>query len=228
MKPEVSIIIPVYNKLEWTKKCIESIWDYSRYYDYEIIVVANGCTDDTVEWVKSSLHLCLRVFKKPLGYGKAVNAGIKVALGKYFILLNNDTLILGETWIRQLIQPFDDPKVGITGPLMSWSPDVKSQFLIFFCVCIPRWMPSKIGLLDGKTFKEGYGEDIDYCMRIMKAGYTLMPVPNSPLKQESGTNVGTFPIFHEAEITVHDKNLVPSWGKIVERNRKILRDRYLR
>ena len=226
---DISIIIPVYNKIEWTEKCLMSIWKNSQGNDYEVIVVANGCTDKTVEKLRPlvSNSFCLRVYKKPLGYGKAINAGIKVALGKYLVLLNNDTEILGPSWLDLLIQPFGDPQIGITGPLMSWSPDVQSHFLIFCLVCIPRQVIQRIGLLDGKTFKEGYGEDVDYCMKIKKAGLKVVQVPPTPLKQERGTNIGTYPIYHAAEITVHDKALVPDWDGVKERNKRILRERYL-
>lgn len=237
MSPEISIIIPVYNKLEYTKQCLASIWYQSQHYDYEIVIVANGCTDGTVEWLKErkkshiknfDSDLCLRAFKKPIGFARAINAGIQVALGKYLVFLNNDTKILGESWLDFLLCPFEaDNRVGITGPLMSWSPDVQDFFLIFFCVCIPKWLPGQIGLLDTK-FKEGYGEDIDYCMRAKKAGYKIVQVPGDTLREEKNTNVGVFPIYHKAEGTVHDPELVPDWPGVMERNRELLRKRYSR
>jgi GT2 family glycosyltransferase len=223
-----SIIVPVFNQLDFTKICVDSIIEMSKDYDYEIIIVSNGSTDGTIEYLEKN-KLIFLAYPNPLGYGEAINRGVCVSRGEYLIFLNNDTKILGPNWIKLLVQPFlEDPKVGITGPLMSWSPDVQSRFLIFFCVMVPRTIINEIGLLDSETFGVGFGEDIDYCMKVKKAGYRVVQVPESSLVNlKDGTNVGVFPIWHKAEGTCGDPNLVPNWNDIVLRNKETLRKRYI-
>ncbi len=51
-KIKTSIVILTYNKLEYTKLCIDSIRKYTKSGTYEIVVVDNNSTDDTREWLK--------------------------------------------------------------------------------------------------------------------------------------------------------------------------------
>src|SRR4030042_4695012 len=106
-KIKYSIIVPVYNQLELTKSCLQSVIGTTQGLDYELIVVANGCTDGTEEWIsffqrtyKANTVLCS--YKKPLGFGGATNAGMRLSRGDYLILLNNDSKILSENWIKLL------------------------------------------------------------------------------------------------------------------------------
>lgn len=54
----VSIIILTYNKLEYTKKCIQSIRDNTAKGKYEIIVVDNNSSDETCNWLKNQEYKC--------------------------------------------------------------------------------------------------------------------------------------------------------------------------
>jgi GT2 family glycosyltransferase len=103
-----------------------------------------------------------------------------------------------------LIEPLKETSTGITGPLMV------NNFLVFFCVAMRRELFEEIGLLD-EVFTPGYGEDIDFCIRTRRAGYKLVQVPDEKLTQKNGTNIGSFPIYHTAEATVHD---IPDWNEI--------------
>ena len=71
--PTVSIIIPVYNKLNYTKKCIESIFNASDDTSYEIIVVNNASTDGTEEYLNSVSNLISINNKENLGFVEACN-----------------------------------------------------------------------------------------------------------------------------------------------------------
>ena len=51
-KPEVSMVVVCYNNLEYTRKCIDSILLYTDIL-YELIVVNNGSTDDTKEYLEA-------------------------------------------------------------------------------------------------------------------------------------------------------------------------------
>lgn len=68
--PKTSIIIPTYNHLEdCLKPCLESIIKNTDLTDLEVIVVANGCTDGTKEYVESlGDSFKLLWFDEPLGY----------------------------------------------------------------------------------------------------------------------------------------------------------------
>ena len=216
-----SIIVPVYNQLGYTKQCLESVISTTKNWDeYELIVVANGCTDGTEEWLsyfqrtyKADTVLCF--YKKPMGFGGATNAGMRISCGEYLILLNNDCKILSPTWIELLEEPFENPKVGITGPVKYLSEITKVYALIFFCAMIHRKVIDKIGFLDDKTFPIGAGEDTDFCARAQEAGFLIEQVPEIP---------EFFPIYHLGEATL---NTIPNWNeKLYWEHREALKKKY--
>ena len=225
-----SIIISTFKHLsDQLMPCLESIKKTTILDDnIEIIIVANGCgSDGTREYVESlGKPFKLLWFDEPQGYTHATNEGIKIAQGEYIVLLNNDTEILDywprHQWLECLRQPFQDPKVGITGSSRHFSPEAKSYFLIFFCVMIPRRIFNECGILD-ETYNPGAGEDTSYCMELENRGYKIVQVPENSYEWKYNNG---FPIYHKAEQTVHDKTLVPEWFEIYERNGNILKEKY--
>lgn len=198
--PKYSIVIPTYNHCEdLLKPCLESIIKYSDMSQIEVIVVANGCVDNTREYVESLGDPFRLVWiDEPSGYTKSTNEGIKVSRGEYVILLNNDTEILDskkQEWIDLLEAPFKAKKnVGLTGPLQLYDEYAASLVLIFFCVMIKREVFEKIGLLD-EIFSPGGGEDIDFSVRAKEAGYAAEVI--APTTFNGVTNIGSFPIWHK-------------------------------
>ncbi|MBL1212940.1 MAG: glycosyltransferase family 2 protein [Ignavibacteriae bacterium] len=88
----VSIIIINYNSFGLLKDCLESIFNFTVDFNYEIILIDNASTEGDVEEVtKKFENIKLIKNKKNLGFAAANNQGIKIAKGKYILLLNNDT-----------------------------------------------------------------------------------------------------------------------------------------
>ena len=116
---KISIIIPTYNKLEFTKKCLAAINKNSGKINYEVIIVDNGSTDGTQEYIKrlthSFKHLTLIENKENLGFAKANNIGGNLAAGQILVFLNNDTEALNG-WLEQGIKRLEsDTNIGIVG-----------------------------------------------------------------------------------------------------------------
>jgi len=231
MIPKYSIIIPTYNHLEdCLKPCLESIIKHTDLTNVEVIIVANGCTDGTRDYVHSLGHpFKLLWIDEPSGYTKSTNEGIKVAMGEYVILVNNDMVFLSQEksrWISMLEAPFlSDKSVGITGAAKNFHEETQFNFLLFFCVMIKWETIKKFGLLD-EIFNPGYGEDIDYCWKLHNAGLKVVQVPNDASfskVRDAEDHVIYFPIWHKSSQTVHS---VPGWSEIVARNERILMDRY--
>ena len=84
----------------------------------EIIVVASGCTDGTVEIVesfaRSSDRIKLMIQEKRKGKASAINIFLAGAKGDIIILVSGDTIPENET-IENLVRPFQDPDTGMTG-----------------------------------------------------------------------------------------------------------------
>jgi GT2 family glycosyltransferase/Flp pilus assembly protein TadD/SAM-dependent methyltransferase len=115
-RANVSIIIPVFNKVEYTKKCIESIRNNTNNVGYEIIVINNGSTDATTNYL-NSIRSQVKIInnEKNLGFSKACNQGIRDATAPYILFLNNDTEPQ-PGWLEPLIEVLDnDTSVAAVG-----------------------------------------------------------------------------------------------------------------
>lgn len=203
--PTTSIIIPTYNQCEeLLKPCLASIIANTDLTDTEVIVSANGCSDGTREFV-TSLGPAFRLVwhNDALGFAGAVNKGIVAAHGKYIVLLNNDVVILDfqpvHTWIKRLIDPLADPHVGVTG-IATYHHATGMKFMPFYCVGIAMETFEMLGLLD-EIFDPGYGEDLDFCLRAVKAGYQLLQVSNNFDHYNKTHVTNDFPVYHSCEGT---------------------------
>ena len=118
--PMVSIIVVSYNNLDLTKACIESIYRYSQYPNFEVIIIDNASHGDTPRYLSeiSENHANMRIIfnENNMGFASANNQGIKIANGDYIILLNNDTIVT-PGWVSRLLRHLEDKRVGMIGPV---------------------------------------------------------------------------------------------------------------
>jgi GT2 family glycosyltransferase/glycosyltransferase involved in cell wall biosynthesis len=113
--PEVSIIIPVHNQCCYTHQCLRQIAEHPPACRFEIIVVDDLSTDETV--LLPMFVNGVRIIRntRNLGFIGAVMAGAAVARGRRLVLLNNDTEPL-PGWLDTLMETMDrDPTIGIVG-----------------------------------------------------------------------------------------------------------------
>jgi len=89
---DISISVVSYNTKELLARCIKSIYKQTKGLKFEVIVVDNGSKDETVDFIKSEFpKLKLIANRKNLFFTKANNQALKIAKGKYFLILNSDT-----------------------------------------------------------------------------------------------------------------------------------------
>ncbi|MGV7223971.1 MAG: glycosyltransferase [Nitrospinales bacterium] len=124
-----SIIILTHNQLEYTKRCIKSIFKHTK-ETFELILVDNGSTDGTVEYLeseviaqntkvkgqKSEIRIKIIKNKENLGFAAGNNQGMTVARGQYILLLNNDVVVTPGWLDRMIVSLERHPQIGIVGP----------------------------------------------------------------------------------------------------------------
>ena len=94
MIPLLSVIIPLYNKQDYVLNTLNSVLS-QEFNDYEIVIVDDGSTDNSVQMVKSISDKRIRIFRKDNGGpSSARNLGVKMAQGKWILFLDaDDTLV---------------------------------------------------------------------------------------------------------------------------------------
>lgn len=121
LKPDVSIIIPVFNQFEYTYNCLASILKNSGDVKYEIIIADDCSLDLTVEMTKIVEGITVIRNEKNLRFLLNCNNAAKQAKGKYILFLNNDTQVQ-PNWLQPLVDIMEnDSSVGIVGSKLVYS-----------------------------------------------------------------------------------------------------------
>ena len=113
--PRVSVIIPVYGKIDYTLMCLRSIAKCSIGVPFEVIVVDDCSPDNTLEELKQVSGVRVVSNQTNQGFIRSCNAGAAVAHGEYLCFLNNDTQVC-DGWLDELVRTFADfSDVGLAG-----------------------------------------------------------------------------------------------------------------
>jgi len=109
-----SVIIVNYNHKKYLEACITSILKQDP--PHEIIIVDNCSSDDSIDFITNKFSQ-IRIVKniQNLGYGAAVNIGVRHANGKYLVILNPDTIV-EDKWLSELIKPLTTDEKLMTTP----------------------------------------------------------------------------------------------------------------
>jgi GT2 family glycosyltransferase len=203
----ISIVILNWNGKEFLEKCIPSVIKAVDAYgnDCEIIVVDNGSTDESINYLKSNFfQIGIVSLKENLGFASAMNIGIKEAKGDIVIGLNNDVLAK-EDFISPLASHFynDGNLFAVAAKMLLWDRKTlnfgraigKFKFGIFRRTFQEPSMPTNTLYACGGAFavdkdkflKLGgfdedmiiYWEDLDLCYRAWKQGYETIYEPRS-------------------------------------------------
>lgn len=176
-KPLLSIIIVNWNVADLLLGAVQSIKANPPSVGFEIIVVDNASTDESILKLKQKFP-DVKVITNDLnvGFGAANNQGVEIAEGDYIFFLNPDTLVI-EDALDQLLMVFDkDSDIGMVGPQLVKNKELENQFG---------------GARLSRTFLSGILLDLIYVERIPFIGSQLAERLRYPYdsKQESYVEV---------------------------------------
>lgn len=114
---DVSIIIVNYNTKDLLKTCIDSIIENTKHINYEIIVVDNASSDDSVCMLNKEFKE-VKLIESAIngGFAYANNIGIKESTGRYVFLLNSDTVIIKDAITKMVKYMDENESIGMLGP----------------------------------------------------------------------------------------------------------------
>ena len=190
------IIIPIWNQLNYTRACIESVFRFTRFF-FQLILIDNASQQPAAKYlerIKQKHPDCVSLIRNSenLGFVKAANQGLKASGADYACLLNNDTEVTAG-WLQEMVKVAEaEQDIGIVNPnsntfglkvkrgqpLALLSEQLKSlsgqyselAWASGFCMLIKRKVIGEIGLFD-EIYGRGNFEDADFSKRAQTSGY---------------------------------------------------------
>lgn len=113
---DISIVIVSTNIESMLRDCLKSVFTALKDISGEVIVVDNASSDSTPDMVAKEFPQVILIRKyENHGFGENNNYGMKIAKGRYVLLLNSDTLIVDKNIFKEMISWMDaHPKVGLS------------------------------------------------------------------------------------------------------------------
>ena len=205
---QISIVVVAHNQSEQLKECLDSIVSTVMPGMYEIVIVDNGSSDDTGEWVSEIDGISYWHENEVLGYAQAANQGIRLS-GPFndVFLLDADCVLADNSMFYLMLGLYSDNKVGAIGGITNDYVNDQKMFIdtqnmveaqkivatvnspmrdayeraIYisdYAILIRRDAIEKVGMLDEEFLGDTY-EDKDLCVRINYAGLSVLLCYNS-------------------------------------------------
>jgi GT2 family glycosyltransferase len=144
---DVFIIIVNWNTRDILRGCLDSIYKQTHGIAFEVVVVDNASSDSSAEMVKQEFpQVILIVNAENRGFAAANNQGMRIANGRYVLLLNPDTIILDGA-IQKTVEFADKrPDIGVLG-CQVWVNDHEIQRTCFSFPTVWKALVQEVGLL---------------------------------------------------------------------------------
>jgi glycosyltransferase involved in cell wall biosynthesis len=120
--PAVSICIPHYQVQDLMRLCLRALRRYTDGPAYEVIVVDNGSTDQSLDWLRSMEWIMLveRGESTPDNWVRAMNTALDIGLerarGPYYLIMHSDTIVKRRGWLRRMVEAIESaPNVASCG-----------------------------------------------------------------------------------------------------------------
>ena len=113
---DVSVVIVNWNTREITRQCLQSVYQQTEGIAFEVIVIDNASSDQSVEMIRRDFpETTLIENKENKGFAAANNQGLSIAQGRYVLLLNSDTLVLDNAIAKTIEFSDQHPEAAVLG-----------------------------------------------------------------------------------------------------------------
>lgn len=129
-QPQVSIIIPTRDQVDYLRTCIEGIRSQTRYPAWDIVLIDNGSAEPQALSYLAELgkdpRITVKRWDRPFNYSELCNVGARLAQGELLCMLNNDIEISQPDWLDRLVDEACEPDCGAVGAMLLY-PDGRIQ-----------------------------------------------------------------------------------------------------
>lgn len=216
--PKVSVIIVNWNGKHLLENCLTSVFNQA-YSNYEVVLVDNASTDDSVEYVRENFpDTKIIVSNENLGWSGGSNIGIEKTDGELIVLLNNDTIV-DKNWLEELVRAvIDGEEIVAAGSRVFDEEKITTLNLVGVCIptfsisdkITPTFFPAGVSmickrdLVDIPTFDPDYfmyDDDIYFGWYMRLKGYEIVYAPSSTLEHLESASAkkvrGLIPYFED-------------------------------
>ena len=190
---DFTFLLNAYDYVDDVRRCVEAVLNHTGGASVEMIVVDNGSTDGTAEYLERAQaeHDNLSVIHCDHVVGDAAgkNIGLKQARGKYIVLLDASTEVVGDV-LSPVAEQLSDSTVGVFGPYGLTTDDMQhfheevdrgdADAMQAYCMAFRRADLRSVGLMH-ESFRFYRNLDIDYCFQFKNAGYRVVCDSSLPL-----------------------------------------------
>lgn len=172
MEPTLSVVIVSYNSRSFLRQSLPPLFRLEPELPTEIIVVDNASTDGTAQNLAREYGERITLIANNIncGFGRACNQGMERAKGKYFLLLNPDT-IPSPGAVKSLVAVLDlHPKIGVVGCKLVYE-DGRTQLSVYRDLTVVRYWThhSLLSPLFEQTLARGQGETLRHAQWLTGA-----------------------------------------------------------
>lgn len=178
----LAIIIVSFNTAEMTRECLESVYQNVDRQSTSVVVVDNNSEDDSVETIRKhfpDVHLIEN--SANTGFAAANNQAFEVVDADYYLLLNSDTIVLGDVIEKSLCFLEENPSVGAFGCRVL-NTDRTTQQTCSGYPSLPRLLSKTLGLdrlgfMPDNYLMRRWDRDDERDVDVISGCYLMIPAP---------------------------------------------------
>ncbi len=196
---DFTVVLVGRDDVDSLRRCAGAVLRHAGDRRAELIVVDNGSTDGTADWLDELARRDARVravrSDHNIGMGAARNCGLRSARGKYVVLVDSSVEFTGDV-LSSLVGVLDEPSTGIAGAFGVRSDNLRDfedaappevDAVEGYLMAVRRDRVRDVGLMDEK-FRFYRHLDLDYSFAFRNRGYRNRIVPGLPLRRHPHTD----------------------------------------
>ena len=223
---DYSIVVVASDYLEDVQRCTRSALRWTEGHAAELVVVDNGSTDGTSEWLEELSQQDPRVrvihCDHVLGEAAAKNIGLMQSLGEYVVILDPSVEVVGDI-LEPVGQWLQSEEIGLVGPwglrtqdLRHFHEEVLSgevDAMQAYCMAMHRALIPQVGLMR-ETFRFYRNLDLDFSLQVRDRGYHILACDNLPVVRHEHRQWAALEEAQRDELSRKNfKRFLKRWGE---------------
>ena len=222
---DYSFVVTASNYIDDVKRCTESILKRAGGYSVELVVVDNGSTDGTSEWLDELQQRDRRVrvihCDHVLGEGAAKNIGLKQSLGRKIVIVDTSVEVLGDV-LGPVGRWLEDESIGVVGPWGLRTDDLRhfheevgsseADAMQAYCIAFRRSLFQRVGLMR-ETFRFYRNLDLDFSFQFKAQGYRIVADGSLPFTRHEHRQWSSLGEAERNQLSLKNfKRFLKKWG----------------